>query len=234
MTTPTPPPRPTAGGLALAAAVGLTCTALVFTWFEAAIELEILCRMLDPGDGVADARNTLDTGTFVRVVDAPDGWTVETPWTLGNGRCAVTLVDGRVVDARFEERIDVAAVAARVGAGLAAALTLFQAALAAGAPWGSLAWGGRYRGRLPTPLRVGSLVSAGLVAAGTLAILQRGGVVAPVVPPIVASALTALLAGVFGLSIVGNRLSTSRLERRVQTPVAVVLAACFLVVALSK
>lgn len=229
-----PPPRPSAAGLALAATVGLAVAALVFVWFEAAVEVEILCDMIDRGDREVDVRSMLDTGTFLRVDDTSGGWTVRTPWTLDNGRCAVTLTDGRVVDARFEERFDVAGAAARLGATLAAALALLQAALAAGAPWGTLAWGGRHPGRLPPGLRAASLVSTALVAAGAVAILQRGGVVDPLLPPTVASALTAILAGVFGLSIVGNRLSSSPLERRVQTPVAVMLAVTFLVVALSK
>ncbi len=230
------PPRPSlpalAGGLAAAVAVVVA----VFVFFEAAIEVEVLCGTLGPGTPAADARATLATGTFLRVDEGPAGgpWLVHTGWDLGNARCRVTTADGEVREARFTRRVDVARVAALLGAALAAALVVFQVGLAAGAPWGALAWGGRHRGRLPGSLRLGSLVAAAVVGVGVVAVLERGGAVAAALPAGIAGTLTALLAGVFGLSILGNRLSTSELERRIQTPVAVVLAVTFLVVALSK
>ncbi|WP_127480007.1 hypothetical protein [Nocardioides pantholopis] len=39
-------------------------------------------------------------------------------------------------------------------------MSAFQAALAAGAPWGRVSYGGRWEGRLPTPLRVTSGVAS--------------------------------------------------------------------------
>ena len=40
----------------------------------------------------------------------------------------------------------------------------FQLALAAGAPWGAYAMGGRFPGRFPPPLRVAAVVQAVVVA----------------------------------------------------------------------
>lgn len=214
----------------------LALTVAVFLWYEAAIEVEILCHMLRPGTPVADARAILDTGTFLRVDTDPatGGWTARPSVDPGNARCRVTTAGGRIVEARFTERIDLAGVAARVGAAVAVALALFQGALAAGAPWGRLAWGGRHPARLPPGARAGSLAAAVVLLAGAGALLQRGGVVAPVVDPGLAAGAVGLLTLLFAASIVGNRLSRSRLERRVMTPVAVTLAVAFLLVALSK
>lgn len=47
---------------------------------------------------------------------------------------------------------------------LVAVVVLFQLALAAGAPWGHLAMGGKFPGRLPPPLAM--LASSILVALG--------------------------------------------------------------------
>ncbi|MEN9607119.1 MAG: hypothetical protein RL605_947 [Actinomycetota bacterium] len=46
-----------------------------------------------------------------------------------------------------------------------ALMSLFQLALALGAPMGEYAWGGRNAGRLPLVWRLGSLASAGLALA---------------------------------------------------------------------
>jgi hypothetical protein len=52
------------------------------------------------------------------------------------------------------------ATSARLAAAGLVGVAVFQAALAAGAPWGAAAWGGRHAGTLPAQLRVGSAVSA--------------------------------------------------------------------------
>ena len=60
--------------------------------------------------------------------------------------------------------------------GLLLLLSVLQAALAAGAPLGHLAWGGQHR-VLPPPLRVGSALSILVYALMALAVLSKAGVV---------------------------------------------------------
>lgn len=73
------------------------------------------------------------------------------------------------------------------GGVLVGGAALFQVGLAAGAPWGAAAWGGRHPGRLPAGLRGASAVSAlllgsvaataavpGLVDAGVRTRVLRG------------------------------------------------------------
>ncbi|HEY5799002.1 MAG TPA: hypothetical protein VIT92_02220, partial [Burkholderiaceae bacterium] len=56
---------------------------------------------------------------------------------------------------------------------LAAGVIAFQAALAAGAPWGELTMGGKYPGRLPVPARLLALLSIVLLCGFAVILLAR-------------------------------------------------------------
>lgn len=117
-----------------------------------------------------------------------------------------------------------ATVARPVAGALSAGLVAFQVALAAGAPWGHLAWGGGYDGALPTQLRVASGVSALLWVGASAAGLTRRDTVG------VRRARTAYAA----IAVVGtatNAISPSTPERLLWTPVAAALAVSFLTLA---
>jgi hypothetical protein len=115
---------------------------------------------------------------------------------------------------------------------LMAGLTLFQAALIAGAPLGHLAWGGQDR-VLPVRKRMGSVISIGLYLVFVVVVMARAGL-AEVIPwPAVTAVGIWVLAGYFVLGIALNALSRSRPERWTMAPLCAVLAALTLVVALS-
>ena len=122
--------------------------------------------------------------------------------------------------------------AAIIASALLAVVALFQLALAAGAPWGAAAWGGKYEGVLPGKLRAGSaFVGAVVYPMLALAILRAANVID--VGWISASttmmwALTAF----FAVGAVANLASRSRIER-IWAPVAITLAVCCAVVARS-
>ncbi|WP_129337380.1 hypothetical protein [Cellulomonas endophytica] len=124
----------------------------------------------------------------------------------------------------------VAAVLATV---VLAALAVLQAALAGGAPWGRLVWGGGHAGRLPTGLRVGSAVSVVVYALLAAVLLDRAGVVATPLPEGVVRVGAWVLVGYFTLGVLLNAISRSPAERAVMTPVSLVLAVCALLVALA-
>lgn len=118
-----------------------------------------------------------------------------------------------------------AAIAACV---LLGALAVFQALLVCGLPLGRFAWGGQHE-VLPTRLRVGSLVSMVIyVLIGwvivTRAAQDSGG-------HGILGVATWVVAGFFLLGAAGNLASRSRPERFVMTPVAVLLCALTVVVA---
>ena len=108
-------------------------------------------------------------------------------------------------------------------------LGVFQLALAAGAPLGQLAWGGRHH-TLPTALRIASAASIALYAGCGAVIADAAGVV-DVFDGSWPRTAVAVLTGYFGLGVIVNAISRSRPERIVMTPVAVALALLFLIVA---
>ena len=121
------------------------------------------------------------------------------------------------------------ATAAVIFSALIIGLTLFQANLAAGAPWGRFAWGGQYE-RLPPQLRVASVLSI-LIYVGLAAIvLGRAGLVALTGNWL--GPATWMVAGFMALGTVMNAISPSVPERLAMTPVAAILCACAVITAL--
>lgn len=110
------------------------------------------------------------------------------------------------------------------------AIAAFQVALALGAPFGQASWGGRHRGTLPTGLRIASAaaVVVWVLAAGV--VLARVGYEVSPIPAAVARWGTWVLVGLLPLGALMNLASSSRWERFLWGPVALVLAVlCFLV-----
>jgi hypothetical protein len=94
-----------------------------------------------------------------------------------------------------------------------AVVVVFEVCLAAGAPWGSAAFGGADPGRLSNELRIASVFAAGFWALAALIALARGGVVASPISSAVSRramwGLTILLAA----GTVMNAASSSPWER---------------------
>ena len=112
-----------------------------------------------------------------------------------------------------------------------ALLLCFQLALAFGAPWGHLAWGGQNTGTLPTGYRIGSAVSVLVYAPMAFVALDRAEVI-DVLPDGVSSVAMWVIFGILALGVVMNAISRSRAERLVMTPVAILLAVLALLTAL--
>jgi hypothetical protein len=125
----------------------------------------------------------------------------------------------------------VTSLAAITACAVLAGLAVFQGALAAGQPLGRFAWGGQHR-VLPARLRVGSVVSIlvyGLIAA---VVLHRAGLASTPLPDGFVTGATWTIAGYFLIGVGLNLASRNPAERAVMTPVALVLCALCLVVAL--
>lgn len=93
------------------------------------------------------------------------------------------------------------------------AVSAFQSALAAGAPWGHAAYGGSTHGVLPSRLRAISGVAALGYGSGAAFILRGSGS-----SRVRARALTALSA-FMGIGVIANGASRSPVERAIWTPV---------------
>jgi hypothetical protein len=128
--------------------------------------------------------------------------------------------------------MDLPAVAALVFVVVAAGVIAFQLAMALGAPWGSYAMGGAFPGRFPAPMRIAAAVQAVVIGAIAVAVLSAAGLairdLAVAVPWFIWVAVV-----VSALALVLNAISRSAGERRIWVPVAAVMLASSLVVALS-
>jgi hypothetical protein len=108
----------------------------------------------------------------------------------------------------------------------------FQLGLAAGAPWGSIAMGGRYPGSFPPRMRAAAIVQAAVLALLLIAVLSDARI-----------ALTSLsetlpwlvwVAVAFsGVSLALNAITPSGRERQIWVPVALALLVSSLIVAIS-
>ena len=110
-------------------------------------------------------------------------------------------------------------------------VVLFQIGLMLGAPWGAAAWGGQSSGRLPTRLRVASLVAAILLVFIAWVVAAAAGLVP--VSPMPESWLgpaTWIATGYFGIGTFVNLISRSPVERW-WAPVALATAVCCALVA---
>jgi len=109
---------------------------------------------------------------------------------------------------------------------LIAVVVCFQICMAAGAPWGHLANGGRWPGRLPSGMRVAALAQAGVLIFMGWAVAGRAGLIADVPGWCFWLAL-----GLTGATTLANLITPSAPERRVWGPVTVVLLVTVLRVA---
>lgn len=108
-----------------------------------------------------------------------------------------------------------------------------QVALALGAPWGRYAMGGAFPGPFPPRMRVAAAAQAVILALLGLLVLSAAGIVASAVADAVPQ-LVWLPVVVSALSLVLNAVTPSAGERRIWVPVAFVLLATSIVVALSS
>jgi hypothetical protein len=114
-----------------------------------------------------------------------------------------------------------------------AGVIAFQLALAAGAPWGDYAMGGADPGQFSDALRAAAVVQAAVLGLTVVVVLARAGV-AFASWSRVSRWLVWVVVVLGGASLVMNLATPSAGERLVWAPVALILLACSLTVALSK
>ncbi|MES2037006.1 MAG: hypothetical protein V4495_04155 [Pseudomonadota bacterium] len=111
-------------------------------------------------------------------------------------------------------------------------VALFQLGLACGAPWGSLAMGGKYPDKLPFRLRIAALLQLGLLAFIALIIFICAGMILPDYLDWSRKAIWGAVA-FMSISSLLNLITPSKWERRIWAPVALLLLTCSVVVARS-
>jgi hypothetical protein len=124
-------------------------------------------------------------------------------------------------------------VASIVFAVATAGVILFQAALAAGAPWGAYAMGGAFPGRLPPRMRVAAAIQGIILAVVAMVVLASAGVIELALVASMSWLIWAVVA-LCVVAVIANAASRSAGERRVWLPVSLVLLASSLIVALGS
>lgn len=119
-----------------------------------------------------------------------------------------------------------------VGALLIVVLTVFQIALALGAPAGAAAWGGGHPGVLPTRLRIASgVVGVFFYPVVALFLLDVGGLIdTGLAEGDWTRWVLWILTGLFALGALANFASRSKIER-IWGPVSLALAVCCAILA---
>jgi hypothetical protein len=112
-------------------------------------------------------------------------------------------------------------------------VTVFQIALASGAPWGEYAYGGTKTGKLPTGFRINSVVSAFVMLAISGHYLAQLGVFEPILDTAGNSVVNWVLVGFTGLSALANNATRSKKERMVWGIPTIVMFLAALAVALN-
>ncbi len=111
------------------------------------------------------------------------------------------------------------------------ALLFFQLTLAFGAPFGKLAWGGKYK-VLPPIFRFGSFISALIFVFGIIIVSEKASLYSFFYYPILADILIWFLVVLFGFSTLGNMLSKSKSEKLFMTPIALLSFCLCLILAI--
>lgn len=111
-------------------------------------------------------------------------------------------------------------------------VVLFQLALAAGAPWGHLAMGGKYPGKFPVRIRLLSIFNATILLALGGVVAARAGLYLQGLSGL--STWAVWIVVVFGsLAVVANLATPSKPERTLWGPVTIVMLICSVIVALA-
>lgn len=121
--------------------------------------------------------------------------------------------------------------AATVFSVLICIVILFQAALAAGMPWGEYAMGGKFSGRLPAPMRVACLVQIVILALLALIVLSKAEMLLPGRREFADVAVWFVVAFSVIASVL-NLITKSVRERRIWAPVSILMLLSSLTVAL--
>lgn len=143
-------------------------------------------------------------------------------------RKAQTMINP-TLDKAPDRVLQTSAITASIGyAGFAA----FQIALALGAPFGDLVWGGALPEVMPTGWRIASGIAAGVLVWMALVMLARAGAIsmAPVTPRYL-TRVTWMISGFMALNTLANLASGNAFEQQVFAPFTAVMAALTAVVA---
>ena len=112
------------------------------------------------------------------------------------------------------------------------AVSLFQIALIAGAPWGEYAFGGAHKGKLPIYFRIGSAITLALYIGIVGHYLAQAGVLTKFLDAGLNGIVNWALVVLNFFSLLANSLTQSQKEKTLWAPVAFVILLASLLVAI--
>lgn len=121
-------------------------------------------------------------------------------------------------------------VSAIVFAALTAIVMLFQACLAAGAPWGAASMGGKYPGKYPPKMRVVAIINMVVLGFMAALVLSKADILFPQLKTISTIGIWFVVAFLF-LGTILNTITPSKIER-IWAPVALVQFITSIIVAI--
>ncbi len=111
-------------------------------------------------------------------------------------------------------------------------VSIIQLSLALGAPWGEVAWGGKYEGKLPKNLRIGSLITIIIFIFVSIVVLDRSEIFSLFSFSDVGGIIVFVFAIFLALNTLGNIASRSKWEKMIMTPLSLTACICLFIVAL--
>jgi len=123
-------------------------------------------------------------------------------------------------------------IAAIIAVVIFAAMSVFQLLLALGLPLGKFAYGGKYE-KLPTNMRIMSLVAIGIFALGSISVLERAGMIIIFNNLIFTLVIVWIIAIYLAFNTLLNAISKSKQEKLIMTPLSLILAICCFIVAIA-
>ena len=97
---------------------------------------------------------------------------------------------------------------------------------------GKLAYGGKYE-KLPTNMRIMSLVAIGIFTLGVISVLERAGIIIILNNPIFVLVVVWVIAVYLAFNTLLNAISKSKQEKLIMTPLSLILTICCFIVAIA-
>ncbi len=110
-------------------------------------------------------------------------------------------------------------------------MSIFQVLLAIGLPLGRAAYGGKYE-TLPKKLRIMSLIAVGIFVFGIITVLERAAIMTVFNNDLLTTIVIWIYAVYSTLNTLMNAVSKSQWEKRIMTPISLVIAVCCFILAI--
>ena len=122
-------------------------------------------------------------------------------------------------------------IAAIIAVVIFAVISVLQLLLAFGLPLGKLAYGGKYE-RLPTNMRIMSIVAIGIFVLASISVLERAGIIIVFSNPILTIVIVWVIAIYLAFNTLLNAMTKSKQEKLVMTPLSLISSVCCFIVAI--